>query len=95
VRIENASDTPVQLLSRHWVITDGDGRTETVSGEGVVGVQPVIGGGQAYDYVSGCPLATATGTMYGHYTLARGGVRFDVTIPAFALESPKAPRKLH
>jgi ApaG protein len=95
VRIENAGDTPVQLLSRHWVITDGLGRMESVSGEGVVGVQPVIGPGEAYDYVSGCPLSTSSGSMHGHYTLRSGDRHFDVTIPAFVLEMPAAQRNLH
>lgn len=91
VRIENGTMSPVQLLSRHWVITDAAGRAEEVSGEGVVGVQPVIGPGQAYDYISGCPLTTASGMMEGHYTMTRGGNdRFDIAIPAFALANPKA-----
>lgn len=94
VRLENAGDTPVQLLSRHWVITDGNGRTEAVSGDGVVGVQPVIGQGEAYDYVSGCPLSTPTGSMHGHYTLRSGDTRFEVTIPAFILEVPTTQRNL-
>ena len=89
VRIENAGDAPVQLLARHWVITDADGRVEDVAGDGVVGVQPVIGPGQAYDYVSGCPLRTATGSMVGAYTLVQDGVRFDVAIPEFALVRPR------
>ncbi len=95
VRIENAGDVPVQLLSRSWLITDGRGHQEEVAGDGVVGVQPVIGPGQAYEYMSGCPLATDSGSMQGHYTLLQGGRRFDVTIPAFALELPHARRKLH
>jgi ApaG protein len=89
VRIENAGDAPLQLLSRHWIITDADGRAEEVTGDGVVGVQPVIGPGQAYDYVSGCPLRTASGSMVGRYTMLRHGVRFDVAIPAFALKRPQ------
>ncbi|KAB7646179.1 Co2+/Mg2+ efflux protein ApaG [Polymorphobacter fuscus] len=95
VRIENAADTAVQLMSRHWVIIDGDGRVEEVSGDGVVGVQPVIGAGQAYDYVSGCPLPTPSGTMHGYYTLRQGAARFDVTIPAFALETPRVRPAAH
>lgn len=99
VRIENAGDVSVQLLSRTWLIMDGNGREEEVSGDGVVGVQPVIGPGQAYDYVSGCPLPTDSGSMMGHYTMATvgtlGGNRFDVMIPAFALELPGTARKLH
>ena len=89
VRIENAGDTAVQLLARHWVITDGDGRTEDVAGDGVVGIQPLIGPGQAYDYVSGCPLRTASGSMVGRYTMVRDGVRFGVEIPEFALVRPQ------
>ena len=89
VRIENAGDAAMQLLARRWVITDADGQVEEVSGDGVVGVQPVIGPGQAYDYVSGCPLHSASGSMTGHYTMLRNGVRFDVAIPAFALKRPQ------
>lgn len=88
VRIENAGDAPVQLLARRWEITDADGRVEDVAGDGVVGVQPVINAGQAYDYVSGCPLRTPSGSMVGRYTMVQRGVRFDVAIPAFALEQP-------
>ncbi len=95
VRIENASDAPVQLLSRHWVITDGQGRTEAVSGDGVVGIQPLIGAGEAYDYVSGCPLSTPSGSMHGHYTMIDGDARFEVAIPAFVLETPATQRNLH
>ncbi len=95
VRVENASDVPVQLLSRHWIITDGQGRVEEVVGDGVVGVQPVIGPGQAYDYVSGCPLPTPSGTMHGSYTMTSASGRFDVEIPAFALEVPGARHALH
>ena len=95
VRIENAADVPVQLLARNWVIVDGNGRVENVSGDGVVGVQPVIGPGQAYDYVSGCPLATSSGTMHGHYTMTGPNGRFDVTIPAFALEHPRVRPDSH
>lgn len=95
VRIENGSDAPVQLLSRYWLIMDGNGHDEEVSGDGVVGVQPVIGAGQAYDYVSGCPLPTDSGSMQGHYTMLMHGIRFDVMIPAFVLEAPGARRNIH
>lgn len=95
VRIENAGDRPVQLLSRYWVITDGQGRTEAVTGDGVVGVQPLIGAGEAYDYVSGCPLPTPSGSMHGHYIMTSGGARFEVAIPAFVLETPATQRNLH
>lgn len=96
VRIENSSETPIKLMTRHWVVVDGEGRTESVSGDGVVGVQPVIAVGQAYDYVSGCPLSTPSGTMHGHYTMIRNdGESFDVAIPAFALEHPKVRPARH
>lgn len=95
VRIENGSDGPLQLLARHWVIVDGNGRVEEVSGDGVVGVQPMIGAGQAYDYVSGCPLKTVSGTMHGHYTIEQDGAQFAVVIPAFALEHPRVRPSAH
>lgn len=89
IRIENDSDVPVQLLTRHWRITDGQGLVNFVDGDGVVGEQPVLAPGQAHDYVSGCPLGTPTGSMEGHYTMRRDdGSRFDVRIPFFPLAAP-------
>jgi ApaG protein len=89
VRIENEGAQPVQLLTRHWVITDGRGARHTVEGEGVVGEQPLIEPGASYDYVSGCPLATPTGAMQGSYqVVAEDGSRFEVAIPRFALTAP-------
>ena len=89
IRIENEGDQPVQLLTRHWVITDGRGARHTVEGEGVVGEQPLIEPGASYDYVSGCPLATPTGAMQGSYhVVAADGSSFDVAIPRFALVAP-------
>ena len=89
VRIENDGAEAVQLLTRHWIITDGRGARHTVEGEGVVGEQPLIEPGQAFDYVSGCPLATPTGAMQGSYTVTSAtGERFDVAIPRFALTAP-------
>ena len=89
IRIENGGDEVVQLLTRHWVITDGRGAQHTVEGEGVVGEQPLIEPGSSYDYVSGCPLATPTGTMQGSYHVIAGdGETFDVAIPRFALTAP-------
>jgi ApaG protein len=91
VRIENDGDRPVQLLTRHWIITDGRGARHTVEGEGVVGEQPLIEPGQAFDYVSGCPLATPTGAMQGSYeVVSADGDRYDVAIPRFALTAPVA-----
>lgn len=89
VRVENAGLAPVRLMARCWLITDGDGRVEQVEGDGVVGVQPLIAPGGAYDYVSGCPLATASGRMEGRYIMmGEDGRRFSVTIPTFPLELP-------
>lgn len=89
IRVENSGDQPVQLLARHWLITDGRGQRHSVEGEGVVGEQPMIEPGGSYDYVSGCPLATPTGSMQGSYRMvAADGRRFDAAIPHFALQAP-------
>ena len=89
IRIENDGPQPVQLLTRHWIITDGRGNRHSVEGEGVVGEQPVIAPGASFDYVSGCPLSTPTGNMQGTYQMVgEDGESFDVTIPKFALTAP-------
>jgi ApaG protein len=89
VRIANESDVTVQLLSRHWVITDGAGQVEEVRGPGVVGQQPVLEHGEAFEYTSGCPLSTPFGSMQGTYQLVTStGERFDTTIAPFTLEAP-------
>lgn len=89
IRIDNGRDDAVQLLTRHWIITDGNGVRHRVEGDGVVGEQPVIAPGSAYDYVSGCPLETASGSMQGHYGLVTAaGESFMVAIPRFALNAP-------
>ena len=89
VRIENGAEAPVQLISREWQISDGRGGRHEVQGEGVVGEQPVIEPGAAFDYVSGCPLATPTGFMEGRYHLiAADGRGFSVAIPRFPLVAP-------
>lgn len=89
IRIENDSDQEVQLLTRHWRITDGLGQVTAVDGEGVVGETPVLAPGGSHDYVSGCPLATPQGSMEGHYGFRRAnGSRFDVAIPFFPLAAP-------
>jgi ApaG protein len=91
VRVENEGDEPVQLLSRRWSITDGHGVTHHVEGEGVVGEQPIVQPGKSYDYVSGCPLMTPTGSMEGSYRMVGANGRyFDVAIPRFALVAPVA-----
>lgn len=89
IRIENEGPVTVQLLTRHWIITDGRGLRHTVEGEGVVGEQPMIAPGGSFDYVSGCPLSTPTGSMQGSYHMIdEDGDAFDVTIPRFALIAP-------
>ena len=65
VTISNEGSETVQLLSRHWIITDGEGRVEEVRGPGVVGYQPVLGPGESFEYTSGCPLPTPFGSMRG------------------------------
>lgn len=89
IRIENGSDQPVQLLTRHWRITDGRGMVNHVEGEGVVGEQPLLQPGASHDYVSGCPLTTPHGSMEGHYTFRRAdGTLFEAAIPFFPLAAP-------
>jgi ApaG protein len=91
VRIENGSKCSVQLLSRNWHILDGRGTLHEVRGEGVVGEMPLIAPGASYDYVSGCPLNTPTGSMSGSYHMIdENGAAFDVAIPRFALVGPAA-----
>jgi ApaG protein len=98
VAIRNEGEQTVQLLKRSWHITDGLGRTQSVHGEGVVGEQPVLQPGQSFEYTSGTPLATPSGFMRGayHMVVADSGESFDVTIPAFSLDSPHQPTsRLH
>jgi len=89
IRLENDCPGAVQLLTRHWIITDGRGARHSVEGEGVVGEQPLIEPGASFDYVSGCPLATPTGAMQGSYRMVDDtGAVFDVAIPNFSLSAP-------
>ena len=89
VTIVNNSREFIQLLTRYWHITDGNGKVEEVRGPGVVGEQPALEPGDSYQYASGCPLTTPTGFMVGHYTMRnREGELFDVRIPAFSLDLP-------
>lgn len=89
VRITNEGDTPVQLRSRHWIIIDALGRVEEVDGPGVVGLQPLIPPGQAFEYSSYCPLPTPTGTMRGSYLMTDPkGHEITVNIPLFVLAEP-------
>src|SRR5579863_5479143 len=89
VRITNEGRDTVQLVSRHWVITDGMGKVEEVKGPGVVGNQPVLAPGQNFEYTSGCPLTTPFGTMHGTYQMIKkGGEQFDIEIAPFTLTEP-------
>jgi ApaG protein len=89
VRITNERPDTVQLLSRHWVITDAHGSAEEVRGPGVVGAQPILAPGESFEYTSGCPLRTPFGTMHGTYQMATPeGERFDAEIAPFALTEP-------
>jgi ApaG protein len=89
IRIENEGPLAVQLLTRRWEITDALGVRQIVEGDGVIGEQPIVEVGQAYDYVSGCPLATSSGEMVGSYRmLGEDGFLFDVAIPHFDLRAP-------
>lgn len=96
VRIENHSDATVRLLRRYWRITDALGRTTEVEGEGVVGEQPALGPGEAFEYVSGAPLTTPSGMMAGHYQMTRAdGTSFAAAIPAFSLDLPGTAHIVH
>jgi ApaG protein len=89
VRILNEGTQPAQLRSRHWIITDGDGRVEEVRGPGVVGQQPLLNPGEHFEYTSGCVLQTPRGQMRGTYQMVReGGATFDATIAPFDLILP-------
>lgn len=96
VRIENQGAETVQLKSRHWRITDAMGRMQEVQGAGVVGEQPVLQPGQAFEYTSGTPLSTPSGIMVGTYQMVGAdGAVFDVGIPAFSLDSPHQAIRLN
>lgn len=89
VTMSNESDEPAQLLTRHWIITDGDGAVEEVVGEGVVGETPTLEPGESFTYTSFCPLRTESGTMHGTYGMVRpDGRKFDATIAPFTLTEP-------
>ena len=89
VRITNESDETVQLISRHWIGTDATGHTEEVRGAGVVGEQPVLAPGEAFQYTSGWPLNTSMGVLRGTYQMVtESGTEFDIEIAPFALHQP-------
>ena len=94
VIVSNHSADTVQLERRYWRITNAFGQVEEVSGDGVIGEQPVLTPGDSFQYTSGCPLNTPSGTMVGHYVMRRdGGSAFEVAIPAFSLDVPD-PRRI-
>ena len=89
VTVRNEGTETVQLVSRHWIITDENNRVEEVQGPGVVGEQPVLSPGESFEYTSGCPLPTPTGTMRGTYQMVGpDGDEFDVEIAPFVLSEP-------
>jgi len=94
VRIENLGEETVQLVSRHWRITDALNRVEEVRGPGVVGEQPALKPGEAFEYTSGCPLTTASGAMRGAYQMViASGEGFEAEIPEFSLHLPGADHR--
>ena len=96
IEIKNLGKVTVQLKTRHWKITDGQGHVQEVRGPGVVGEQPVLKPGERFEYTSGVPLNTPTGLMAGTYQMvADNGERFDAEVPAFSLDSPHVARVLH
>jgi ApaG protein len=90
ITIANVGNVPAQLISRHWIITDADGRVQEVRGLGVVGQQPLLRPGEQFEYSSGCALNTPVGTMKGSYQMAaEDGTQFDATIDEFILSMPR------
>ncbi|MEO8248835.1 MAG: Co2+/Mg2+ efflux protein ApaG [Burkholderiales bacterium] len=97
VTVTNSGSVAAQLIARHWIISDANGKVEEVKGLGVVGHQPLLKPGESFQYSSGCRLRTASGAMRGSYfCVADDGERFEVEIPAFVLDATGgAPRVLH
>ena len=96
VTISNNSDRWCQLLNRHWIITDAEGRTEEVQGEGVVGEFPTIKPGETFEYTSGTPLKTNNGIMQGFYLVSQdNGENLKIDIPTFSLDSPYNKKNVH
>lgn len=89
ITIENQGSETVQLLCRHWMITNARGELNEVKGPGVVGEQPILKPGESFEYTSGAPLNTPWGLMGGSYTMeSESGERFDIEIPTFSLDTP-------
>jgi ApaG protein len=96
IEIVNKGTITVQLKSRYWHITDGQGRVQEVRGPGVIGKEPVLRPGQQFRYTSGCPLTTPDGIMVGAYEMqSETGESFNIDIPAFPLHSPHVKRTLN
>jgi ApaG protein len=95
ISIANNGSHTVQLKTRHWIITDAQGRRQEVRGDGVVGEQPVIEPGGSYEYTSGIPLPTPSGFMSGSYGMVQDEAPFDIAIPAFSLDSPSGKRTIN
>jgi ApaG protein len=93
IKITNTGTVAAKLVSRHWIITDSDGKVQEVRGVGVVGAQPELKPGESFEYTSGSSLETSVGTMRGSYQMLAGdGTRFDAIVPEFTLS---VPRVLH
>ncbi len=89
ISVHNTGEVAAQLQSRHWIITDANGRVQEVHGDGVVGQQPHLAPGERFEYTSGALLDTPVGSMYGSYRMvAEDGIEFDAPIPAFRLSVP-------
>lgn len=96
IRIENRGNETVQLINRYWRITNANGRSQEVRGPGVVGEQPILDPGEAFEYTSGTPLDTDSGFMVGTYEMRlETGDMFHATIPAFSLDTPHSSQILH
>lgn len=96
INIENNGSETVRLRARHWRITDSNGSCQEVQGDGVVGEQPLLGPGDSFEYTSGVPLSTPSGIMVGSYVMeTERGESFSVKVPAFSLDSPFDPHRVH
>jgi len=94
--ISNSGRETVQLKTRHWIITDASGRKQEVSGEGVIGKQPVLAPGERFEYTSYVPLPTTSGFMTGRYQMvSESGERFEIDVPTFSLDSSDGKRVLN
>ena len=95
MEVENHGEVTVRLVSRRWVITDAAGKVEVVEGPGVVGEQPTLQPGEAFRYVSGCPLDVSSGVMEGRYEMQAEGETFWIDVPPFSLDLPGERRTVN